>query len=296
MIALVLAVLGLAALAGASLLLRRVGPRYRVGRLLAAAPQVSLADAQAMARDGTPGYVRVHGRISSDEEFPDDHDRPLVYRRRRVEVLEGGRWRSLVDDREAVPFGVEERGAYVAVDAETLDVGLVVISREADGVAADLPEDLRSDLDPQLPSRLVIEQVSAVEHAFVAGVPTLAEGQARMGAGLGRPLVLTTLELGAAMRVLARGRRREMMLSTLLIGAGLALLVAAGLVAILGPLAGVALAQETQPPIVPPGDPRSEGEGPGFGAGPLLAALVVVALGLLAAAAALAYTRLAGRR
>jgi hypothetical protein len=234
MIPAVLAIAGILCFVAAGLLLRRLGPRYRIGRLLAAAPEASLVEAQALASSGERRYLRLHGRISSDEEFPDDHDRPLVYRRRRVEVREGGRWRSLVDDREAVPFGVEERGTYLAVDAAALDVGLVVISREAEGRAADLPADLREGLDPDLPSRLVIEQVSAVEHAFVCGVPERRGDETWLVAGLGRPLVLTTLELGAAMRVLARDHRAQLRAVIALIPLGLALLLAGAIALLLG--------------------------------------------------------------
>jgi hypothetical protein len=218
MTALLLLVLAGAALSASIVLLRRLGPRYRVARLLAAAPMATLADAHEIADGARPQYVRIHGRISSDEEFPDDHDRPLVYRRRRVEVKETGGWRSLADDREAVPFGVEERGVFVGVDAAAIDVGLVVVSREAAGVVGDLPGEYQAGLDPAAPSRLVIEQVSAVEHAYVAGVPVRRGEEVVMAAGLGRPLVLTTLDIGAAMRVLARDHRRPVLAVTILLG------------------------------------------------------------------------------
>jgi hypothetical protein len=234
MIPTLLAVAGVLCLLAAALLLRRLGPRYRVGRLLAAAPEASPVEAVALADRGERHYVRVHGRISSDEEFPDDHDRPLVYRRRRVEMYEGGGWRSLVDDREAVPFGIEERGTYLAVDATALDAGLVVISREADGRVADLPADLREGIDPELPGRLIIEQVSAVEHAFVCGVPEKRGDETWLTAGLGRPLILTTLELAAAMRVLARGHRRQLRAVSALIPLGLGLLIAGAIAQALG--------------------------------------------------------------
>jgi hypothetical protein len=229
----------LAALAGsailaAALLLRRLGPRFRVGRLLASAPAIALSEALAIAASGRPAYIRVHGRISSDEEFPDEHDRPLVFRRRRVEVQELGRWRTIADDREAVPFGVEERGTYVGVDAAALDAGLVVVTREAEGQVADLPAEHREGLDPAAPSRLVIEQVSAVEHAFVAGVPVMRGDETVIVAGLDRPLILTTLDVASAMRVLARDHRRHVWLATLLLTAGGALLVAAAVALVLG--------------------------------------------------------------
>ncbi len=243
MIPLVVAVLSLAALLAGWLLLRGLGPRFRVGRLLAAAPQVTLAEARAFAARGEQRYVRVHGRISSDEEFPDELNRPLVYRRRRLLVGDGrGGWTVVGDEREAVPFGVDERGVFVAVDAAALAEGLVVIPRESDGRVGELPAELAAGLDPDAKGRLLIEQVSAVEHAFVAGVPvselprTGVTGgpplpsdpdATTMTAGLGRPLVLTTLEPAAAMRVLARSGRRRVALSAALLGAGLAGLVAA---------------------------------------------------------------------
>src|SRR4051812_27663492 len=73
----ILGLLGVAALAAGALLLRRGGSGYRVGRLLAAVPQLSLAETIALARSGEQRYVRTSGRITSDEEFPDENDRPL---------------------------------------------------------------------------------------------------------------------------------------------------------------------------------------------------------------------------
>ena len=66
MIPVLLAALGIVALVGAILVLRTFGPRYRVGRLLATTPRVSVADALALAGAGTARYVRVDGRIDAD--------------------------------------------------------------------------------------------------------------------------------------------------------------------------------------------------------------------------------------
>jgi hypothetical protein len=75
-----------------------------------------------------------------------------------------------------------------------------------------------------------------------------------------------------------------------------ALLLSALLAVLSGLILAVpVLAQEATPGILPPTDPRSEGQGPGIDGGPLLAALVVVALGVLAALATLAYARLIRR-
>ena len=52
-----------------------------------------------------------------------------------------------------------------------------------------------------------------------------------LGPGLGRPLVLTTLELDEAMRVLAADRRRELLLARGLL-ASAPILVGLGLIAL----------------------------------------------------------------
>ena len=78
---------GIVAIAIGTLLLRSYGPRVRVGRLLAVTPVVTLAAARDLASTGTRRYVRIDGRLDADDEFPDEHDRPLVFRRRRVEAL-----------------------------------------------------------------------------------------------------------------------------------------------------------------------------------------------------------------
>ena len=78
---------------------------------------------------------------------------------------------------------------------------------------------------PRRPRRsgCAIEQVSSVEHATVAGVPTLdpETGSVRMTAGLGRPLILTTLERDEAMRVLAADGPRRPLLAVIALAIGL---------------------------------------------------------------------------
>jgi hypothetical protein len=235
---LVLAGIGLLALG--LVVLRTTGAGYRVGRTLAAAMELPLAQVLAEAADGrVSGYLRTSGRISSDEEFPDEHDRPLVYRRKRLQAREGRSWRTIDEERTAVPFGVEERGAFLALDIDVLGDGLVVVPREAVGVARDLPEGtLSSDLGlaPTTPVRLRIDQLSAVEHATVAGVLRPGpDGQLRLTAGDERPLIVTSLAPSEAMRVLASEHRGGVRIASGLLVAGLAT-IAAGLVALVAGL------------------------------------------------------------
>ena len=210
-------------------LLRRSGSGWRIGRLLSAAPQHSLPEAAAMADRGQKAYIRLHGRIDSDEEFPGDDAKPIVFRRRRLQrqVRQGLRrsgWQTFEDERLAVPFSLSERGERVLIDVDALGDGLVVVPRISTGVAADLWPEAASgplpDMPPETPVALRLEQVSAIDHGTVCGVPRLtASGQTILGPGLGRPLILTTLDLDEAMRVLGSERR-----SSLLAAAGLLVL------------------------------------------------------------------------
>lgn len=227
---------GIVLLIIALVLVRATGAGYRIGRTLAAAVELPLAEVLAGAADGTPsGYLRTTGRISSEEEFPDERDRPLVFRRARLQAREGREWRSLQDERTAVPFGIEERGAYLAVDIDALGDGLVVVPRMATGIATDLPEDMlpaARELPPATPVRLRIDQLSAVEHATVAGVVGRGpDGRPLITAGADRPLIVTSLAPAEAMRVLAAEHRGGVRVASVLLVAGLAT-IAAGLVAL----------------------------------------------------------------
>jgi hypothetical protein len=186
---------------------RSQGPRYRVGSLLAASQIVSIAEAKALA-GGPPRYIQVSGRVDSETDFEDDAHRPLVFRRTRLQLRDGSRWTSLDDNRERVDFEVREGLDSIAIDDSALDEGLVVVVRESEGTAADIGDRAPQGTNPATPVRLRIEQVSSVEHAIVAGVPGLdAAGSPRMSAGLGRPLILATMDRPDAMRVLAEGHR-----------------------------------------------------------------------------------------
>lgn len=243
MIPVTLVVLALLCVGVTALLLRSLGPRYRVGRLLAATPVVEIEDARHLAGDARPTYVRVTGRISSDEEFPDENDRPLVFRRKRLEVTDGSRgWRTVADEREAVPFGLETRSAFIAVDADSINVGLVAIERESEGRLSDLPPALLADLD-DLPAadsraRLVIEQLSAVEHATVCGTPVLRDGRPTLTHGTGRPLIVTTLDVPAAMRLIAAGHRARVVAAAVVLVVAVCLLLA-GVIAAVAAVAAV---------------------------------------------------------
>jgi len=161
----------------------------------------------------------------------------------------------------------------------------------------------------ELNARLSAREISAVELADVAGQPVLGPGgTAMMTAGAGRPLILSTLERGDAMRVLGAGHGRRLRLAAACLAAGVLSLALAALAAalvalgfaVLGPAAVVRAATPagaTAPAAVSsavpsPGDTRSSGVGPGLVGQPFLAVLIVVGVGGLGLGAAAAYGRL----
>ncbi len=221
---LLLLVPGLIALVAGWLILSSFGPRFRVGRLLASTPSVTIADAVAMS-SGPNRYVRVAGRVDAEAEFEDDAHRPLVLRRTRLQLRNGRAWQAIEDRREVVPFSVRDGLAAIAIDGDALDAGLIVIPRESVGTAGDAPDRMPAGTVPATPVRLLVEQVSSVEHAIVLGVPSSGPGgQPQMTAGLGRPLVLTTLESDEAMRILAGSGSRRPLVAAICLAGGLVLI------------------------------------------------------------------------
>jgi hypothetical protein len=289
--------LGLLALAVGVAILRSFGPNYRVGRLLAVTPVVTVAEARALA-DRPTRYVAVQGRIDAEDEFEDAAHRPLVFRRTRIQTGGGTRWSTLDEHREAVDFGVREGLDAIAVDHASLDAGLVVIPRESTGTAADAPDRVPAGLSPSTPMRLRIDQVSSVEHAVVAGVPSLhpTSGEPWMTAGLGRPLILTTLERDEAMRILASDAPRRPLAAAIALAIGLVAVTFGVAWALIGLATQPALAASPSPSAAIGGDPRSSGQGPGLVGDPLLAIGLMLAIGLGAALITTLYVRLTGGR
>jgi hypothetical protein len=299
---LLVVVAGLVALGGGALVLRSFGPGYRVGRLLASTPRVTIEQAEAWAAARTPRFVRIDGRIDSREDFPDENARPLVYRRRRLETRHRGHWDVVGEEVQTVPFEVREGLGALAIDGDRLAEGLVVLPREAVGTATEVADQLPADTPPDTPVRYRIEQVSAVEHATILGVPVrLADGTTRLTAGLGRPLILSTLEPTEAMQLLAGGRRGRPLVAMVLLVGGLGLLAGGLAWAIVRAVATAAfpIAVLAASPTASPGaagDTRSAGEGPGLVGAPLLAIGLVAAIAAATVIATLVYVRVTAGR
>ena len=288
---------GLVALGVGVVILRTLGANYRVGRLLAVTPVVPVAYARELA-SGPPRFVAVQGRIDAEQEFEDDAHRPLVLRRVRFQLAEGSGWTTVDEHRQSVDFEVREGLDSIAVDHGAIEVGLVVIPRQSVGTAADALDRVPLGTSPDLPLRLRVEQLSSVEHATVAGVPAIdpSSGTVRMTAGLGRPLIVTTLERDEAMRVLAADAPRRPLIAVIALAIGLIAITLGLAWAVAGAFTQPALAASPEPSAVLGGDPRSSGEGPGLVGDPLTAIVLVLVIGIGAAVATALYVRLTGGR
>ena len=241
--------------------------------------------------------MAVHGRVDAEDEFEDDAHRPLVLRRTRLQLREGGSWTTFDEHTQAVPFAVAEGLDTIGVDGAALGEGLVVTIRESAGTAADMPDRVPAGTAPTTPVRLRVEQVSSVEHAIVLGVPRRGDdGAVQLTGGLGRPLVVTTLERDEAMRVLTEGGRRRPLAAAGALAVGLILVTVGLLWAVAGAVTGTALAASPIPSAVTAGDPRSSGQGPGLVGDPLLAIGAVILLGVVSVGATLLYVRSTGGR
>jgi hypothetical protein len=289
--------IGLVALAVGVAILRTFGAKYRVGRLLAVTPVVPVAQARELA-SGRPRFVAVRGRIDAEGEFEDDAHRPLVLRRVRFQLADGRGWRTVDEHRQSVDFEVREGLDAIAVDHAAIGAGLIVIPRQSVGTASDAPDRVPPGTAPDLALRLWVEQLSSVEHATVAGVPAIdpASGTPRMTAGLGRPLIVTTLERDEAMRVLAADAPRRPVIAAIALAIGLVAITIGLAWAVAGAFTGRVLAATPEASAALGGDPRSSGEGPGLVGDPVTAIVLVLAIGIGAAIATALYVRFTGGR
>lgn len=296
---LLLGAAGVVALVIAAMILRSFGRGYRIGRLLAVAPLVTVAEAVQLAESGKAGYVRIEGRIDSDAEWEDADHRPLVLRRTSYDWRpsgSNGTWTAFDSNLEVVSFVIREGLDEIAVDAGAIADGLVTVARESVGAARDIEAMTASGIDPDAQARLRVDFVSTVDHATVLGVPARApSGGFEIGPGMGRPLILSTLEGDEAMRALSGGATQRSRLAIACLIAG-AILIAVALLwwlieALVGGGAASALAASPDPTLRPGTDTRSSGGGPGLVGEPLLAFLGVLAVAALSLIASLAYVR-----
>jgi hypothetical protein len=215
------------------------------------------------------------------------------------QAASGGAWTRARDDRRVVPFVIRDGLDDIAVDGQALDEGLVAVPRLSVGRASEVDELASSGVAPDATARYSTERISTVEHAAVLGVPSrAADGRRVIGPGLGRPLILSTLEDDEAMRVLAGGAAgRSRLAVAFLVGGALLIVVAGGwwlIDALFGGGVAAVLAASPEPTLRPGTDTRTTGSSPSFIGEPILAFLGVLGVALISLVASLAWIRLTG--
>src|SRR3954465_5405955 len=91
-IPLLLVVAGLVAVVAGWWLLRGMGTRGRIGRIVAATHVAEVGRGVGLAGGGRPRYVGVGGRLDAEAPWEDESGRPLVFRRSSLERRDGSRW------------------------------------------------------------------------------------------------------------------------------------------------------------------------------------------------------------
>ena len=306
-----LAVMGVALIVAGLLFSRRTDARTRAGQLLAGLSPISPTEALKLAalRGGAAPYLAIKGSIDAPEIFEDEHHRPLVYRRERVSVADEGGWRVIDTAERSLPFVVSDPSNSISIATADLADGLVVVERRWEGSVADLhaagreyqrPETAAlvaalAASDPTRRARVGLEQVSNLDRATAAG--QLVNGELR--AGVGRPLVVTTLERAEALRLLGtegRGRLATSTLALAFLALGVLLLLGGIALTFAAPVVGAEAASPSPTPTPNPESGDARNGGVGVGPGGLLGLVAMFALPLLFAAFVVLLTRLATRQ
>jgi len=305
-----LAVMGVALIVAGLLFSRRTDARTRAGQLLAGLSPISPTEALKLAalRGGAAPYLAIKGSIDAPEIFEDEHHRPLVYRRERVSVADEGGWRVIDTAERSLPFVVSDPSNSISIATADLADGLVVVERRWEGSVADLhaagreyqrPETAAlvaalAASDPTRRARVGLEQISNLDRATAAG--QLVNGELR--AGVGRPLVVTTLERAEALRLLGtegRGRLASSTLALALLTLGVLLLIGGIALTLAAPVVGADAASPSPTPSPNPESGDARNGGVGVGPGGLLGLVAMFALPILFAAFVVLLTRLATR-
>ena len=306
-----LAVMGVALIVAGLLFSRRTDARTRAGQLLAGLSPISPTEALKLAalRGGAAPYLAIKGSIDAPEIFEDEHHRPLVYRRERVSVADEDGWRVIDTAERSLPFVVSDPSNSISIATADLADGLVVVERRWEGSVADLhaagreyqrPETAAlvaalAASDPTRRARVGLEQVSNLDRATAAG--QLVNGELR--AGVGRPLVVTTLERAEALRLLGtegRGRLATSTLALAFLALGVLLLLGGIALTLAAPVVGADAASPSPTPTPNPESGDARNGGVGVGPGGLLGLVAMFALPILFAAFVVLLTRLATRQ
>jgi hypothetical protein len=208
-----IAVAGLALGAISLVALRRAEAHPGMARRLAGPPQAkvgTLLDGELPDRP-----IRVSGRVRCPEPLDTGDGEKLVAFHRDVDVRVGGRWRSLERLRETRSFDLWDHDGSLRVDPAFAAEPLVTIPKVWRGSPAVLEEPHASAIarleerhGPVAEARATTRTLAITDRLLVLAQPTRDEaGEVRLDPPSGGFLI-TNLELGDAMRILAGRSRR----------------------------------------------------------------------------------------
>ena len=218
---LVALVAGGLAIAGGAWLIRSSGARTGMGRRLAAARTIPLAELTQLAAGGAlPAEpIRIEGRVRcADAIQTPDGDR-LAALHRDVEVaLPDGRWRTIERVRDVRGVDLWERASSVRLDLGGAAEPLITIPQVWEGLTDELPssyqlavERLEKEIGPPTAARATTRQITLVDQLTVlavAGRDPSGRLELRPPAG---GFIVSAVDLDVAMRLLAGPHRSRML-------------------------------------------------------------------------------------
>lgn len=211
---------GLAILGGAWLI-RSSGARTGIGRRLAAARTMTLAELnQLAAANALPAHpIRIEGRVRCANPIDTPEGDRLAVLHRDVEVaLAAGRWRTIEHLRDARSVDLWERASSVRLDLASVAEPLITIPHVWDGRPDELPvtyqpaiERLANEFGPPTAARATTREITLVDQLTVLAIARRdAAGELELAPPDGG-FVVSAVDLDVAMRLLAGPRRSRML-------------------------------------------------------------------------------------
>lgn len=207
------------------LALRAAGARPTLARRLAGPPEWKVG--RLLGDEALPSRpIRVVGRIRCREPLEMGGGERLVAFHRDVDVLVGGKWRSIERMRETRSFDLWDHDGSVTLDPGAAAEPLIVIPKVWHGSPDELEEPHASAVErlverhgPATEARAVTRTINVTDRLLVLARASRDDaGRARLDPPDGGFLV-SSLELDDAMRLL--GGRRRRLVSGGIIGLGL---------------------------------------------------------------------------
>jgi hypothetical protein len=176
--------------------------------------------------------VRVAGRVRCQDPLQTPDGDRLVAFHRDVEVVAGGRWRSVERIRETRSFELWDHDGSITIDPARAAEPLVAIPKVWRGDAGDLEEPHASAITRLVErhgrataARSIVRTLDVTDRLLVVAQPVRGDdGHVRLDPPRGG-FVITNLALADAMRLLGGRHRRAAAVGVAGVGLGVALLV-----------------------------------------------------------------------